>query len=263
MHRRKFLIGALSGSLLFLIKFPLLAKEKIVNPFRRIRPADDAWPSAAKWQLLNKEVKGNLLKVKSPIAACSNRPESQLYKNVFRQLHNPYYLGDEPALTQSSGWLDAWQSSPSVYAVAARTSDDIATAINFARAHNLRLVVKGGGHSYQGTSNCVDSLLVWTRHMHAIELHDDFVAAGCGEKQHGQPAATLQAGATWMQVYDAVCVKAGRYIQGGGCATVGVAGLIQSGGFGSFSKNFGLAAAALLEAEIVTAYGQQNEVSRK
>jgi FAD/FMN-containing dehydrogenase len=33
------------------------------------------------------------------------------------------------------------------------------------------------------------------------------------------------------------------------------AGLIQSGGFGSFSKNYGLAAAALLEAEIVTADG--------
>src|SRR5204862_5133216 len=35
----------------------------------------------------------------------------------------------------------------------------------------------------------------------------------------------------------------------------GVAGLIQSGGFGSFSKNYGLAAAALMEAEVVTADG--------
>ena len=38
------------------------------------------------------------------------------------------------------------------------------------------------------------------------------------------------------QVYDAVTTKAGRYVQGGGCLTVGVAGLVQSGGFGSFSK---------------------------
>src|SRR5207248_307561 len=36
---------------------------------------------------------------------------------------------------------------------------------------------------------------------------------------------------------------------------VGVAGLIQSGGFGSFSKTYGIAAASLLEAEIVTADG--------
>lgn len=59
-----------------------------------------------------------------------------------------------------------------------------------------------------------------------------------------------------MDVYNAVTTMAGRYVQGGGCATVGVAGLIQSGGFGSFSKNYGMAAAALLlEAEVVTADG--------
>jgi FAD/FMN-containing dehydrogenase len=44
-------------------------------------------------------------------------------------------------------------------------------------------------------------------------------------------------------------------VQGGGCTTVGVAGLMLSGGFGSFSKRYGLAAAGLLEAEVVTADG--------
>ena len=59
----------------------------------------------------------------------------------------------------------------------------------------------------------------------------------------------------WVDAYDAVTTKAGRYVQGGGCATVGVAGLVLGGGFGSFSKQYGLAAASLLEAEIVTADG--------
>ena len=44
-------------------------------------------------------------------------------------------------------------------------------------------------------------------------------------------------------------------MQGGGCTTVGVGGLLLGGGFGSFSKRYGLAAASLLEAEIVTADG--------
>jgi FAD/FMN-containing dehydrogenase len=44
-------------------------------------------------------------------------------------------------------------------------------------------------------------------------------------------------------------------VQGGGCTTVGVAGLVQGGGFGSFSKRFGTGAANLLEAEVVTADG--------
>jgi len=63
-------------------------------------------------------------------------------------------------------------------------------------------------------------------------------------------------GTIWLQAYDAVTTKTGVYVQGGGCTTVGVAGLIQSGGFGSFSKHYGTAAAGLLEAEVVTADGK-------
>jgi hypothetical protein len=89
--------------------------------------------------------------------------------------------------------------------------------------------------------------------MDKVEIHDGFVGQGCSSAP--QPAVSLGAGVIWLKAYAAV-TKAGRYVQGGGCCTVGVAGLIQSGGFGSFSKNFGLAAASLLEAEVVTADGQ-------
>ena len=170
-------------------------------------------------------------------------------------MKNPYYVGDQPALTQTSGWVDAWTSAPSAYAVAAEKTDDIVAAVNFAREHNLRLVVKGGGHSYQGTSNAADSLLIWTRAMDGIISHDAFIPRGCAGTVAPQPAVTVEAGAMWIQVYGEVTTRGGRYVQGGGCATVGVAGLVQSGGFGSFSKNYGLAAAGLLEAEVVTADG--------
>ena len=60
----------------------------------------------------------------------------------------------------------------------------------------------------------------------------------------------------WIDAYHAVTTLGGRYVQGGGCATVGVAGHVQSGGFGSWSKRYGTSAAGLLEAEIVTAEGK-------
>ncbi len=100
-----------------------------------------------------------------------------------------------------------------------------------------------------------DSLLVWTRAMNQVQLHDAFVGAGCAGKVEPVPAVSAGAGAMWIDLYHAVTTEAGRYVQGGGCTTVGVAGLIQSGGFGSFSKGFGSAAASLLEAEVVTADG--------
>ncbi|MBV8789514.1 MAG: FAD-dependent oxidoreductase, partial [Mycobacterium sp.] len=182
-------------------------------------------------------------------------PASPYCAQVFKELKNPYYLGDEVGLTQTLGWVGAWTSRPSAYAVAARTTADVVAAVNFARKHRLRLVVKGGGHSYQGTSNAADSLLIWTRQMNAVTQHDAFVGEGCAGRYPPQPAVTIGAGALWGHVYDAVTTKGGRYVQGGGCMTVGVAGLIQGGGFGSFSKAYGLAAAGLVEAEVVTADG--------
>ena len=224
-------------------------------PFRRVRPGDPSWPSAASWDRLNRQVDGQLIAVRSPLAGCGGAAPADACAELFRRLRNPYYLGDEVGLTQTLGWVDAWTSQPSAYAVAARRTADVVAAVNFARENKLRLVVKGGGHSYQGTSNAPDSLLIWTRRMNAITLHDAFVGTGCAGRAAPEPAVTVGAGAIWMPVYNEVTTKAGRYVQGGGCATVGVAGLVQSGGFGSFSKRYGLAAAGLLEAEIVTADG--------
>jgi len=222
---------------------------------RRVRPTDPEWPSPAQWDKLKQDVGGNLIKVQPLFAACAAEPQGPSCLEVLKNVRNPFYLGDQPAGTQVSGWLDAWRPAASVYAVAARSAADVAAAVNFARDNQLRLVVKGGGHSYQGTSNAPDSLLVWTRAMNAVAVHDGFVGKGCRGKQRPTPAVTVEAGAMWIDAYDAVTTRAGRYVQGGGCTTVGVAGLVQSGGFGSMSKGFGTAAAGLLEAEIVTADG--------
>jgi FAD/FMN-containing dehydrogenase len=226
-----------------------------IPPRRRARPGDPSWPSDADWGSLKGQVGGRLLRLESPLAACRTEPDGVACAEAVKLVKNSYWLGDQPALTQASGWLDAWTSAPSAFAVAAANTEDVVAAVNFARAHNLRVVVKGGGHSYHGASNSADSLLIWTRAMNAIVLHDEFLPQGCTGTIPRQPAVSIGAGAIWIQAYDAVTTRAGRYVQGGGCMTVGVAGLIGSGGFGSFSKGFGLAAAGLLEAEVVTADG--------
>ncbi|WP_211868442.1 FAD-binding protein [Neoroseomonas terrae] len=227
--------------------------------FRRVRPGEAGWPAEAEWSALDRAVGGRLRRLESPLAACAAAPDGAACAAVRSRLRNPFYLGDEPALTQTSGWAGAWRSAPSHLAVAARDASDVVAAVNFARRHRLRLVVKGGGHSYQGTSSAPDSLLVWTRAMQDVTLHDGFTAKGCVAPP--VPAVSIGAGAMWGRAYDAVTTRGGRYVQGGGCTTVGVAGLVQSGGFGSFSKAYGMAAASLLEAEIVTADGTLHVVN--
>ena len=222
----------------------------------RARPGDPRWPSEAAWGELRAQVGDAFGAVHSPLVACTQSASAPACSSIWKQLKNPYFIGDDPALTQTLGWVGAWTSQPSRYVVSARRTSDVVAAVDFARTHDLRLVVKGGAHSYQGTSNAPDSLLVWTRRMNAVALHDAFVPSGCEGRVAPSRAVSVGAGAIWAHVYDAVTTKGGGYVQGGGCMTVGVAGLVQSGGFGSFSKAYGTAAGSLLEAEVVTADGR-------
>ncbi|MBT9595036.1 MAG: FAD-binding oxidoreductase [Vitreoscilla sp.] len=262
MLRRRLLQGATA-----MMAWPMPALRVPANasprrsPVRRRRPADPGWPSAAQWQQLDKSVGGNLMAVQPMLAPCEVSAVSAACLAVTNHLRNPFFVGDQVAGTQVSGWLGAWVPAASAFAIRATSTADVVAGVNFARDHQLRLVVKGAGHSYQGTSNAADSLLIWTRAMNEVTLHDSFVPACCEGRVAPVEAVSAQAGALWIDLYHAVTTVRGRYVQGGGCADVGVAGLIQSGGFGSFSKGFGSAASSLLEAEIVTADGQVRTVN--
>jgi hypothetical protein len=245
-QRRRRVLGA--G--LALAVTSVLPRAQTQSASRYVQPDAQAWPDASQWAQLKEAVGGRLSQVTLPDLS---DPATQ------KLLTNPFYIGEQAGLTQNSGWLDAWQSSPSAYVVAAESAADVAAAIAFARRHNVRLVVKGGGHSYLGTSNAPGSLLIWTRPMNTITIQDAFSPQGASVAP--VPAVSVGAGCIWLDVYQAVTSGGGRYVQGGGCATVGVAGLVQGGGFGSFSKRFGLAASSLLEAEIVTADGKTRVVN--
>jgi FAD/FMN-containing dehydrogenase len=225
----------------------------------RVRPGDPAWPAAQAWEALSRAVGGNVVRPTTIWQSCAQAATTSDCRARLEEARNPIALGDDPGGTQISGWLDAWTPHASAYAVAARSTADVVAAIRFVRQHNLRLVVKGGGHSYLGGSNAADSVLIWTRAMNRIELHDAFVPLGTSMPPTS--AVTVEAGCMWIDVCTAVTTQAGRYVQGGGCTTVGVAGLVQGGGFGSFSKRYGLAAASLLQAEIVTADGMARTVN--
>jgi FAD/FMN-containing dehydrogenase len=254
VNKRNFVRFGAAIPLLSMLPRRLLARTAASSlTMRRVRPGDPGWPTAASWQKLNDAVGGNLLQVQPLFGGCEKDPQGAACQDALKHIGNPFYIGDQPGGTEVSGWLDAWTPAPSAYALAARNAQDVARGVNFARENKLRLVVKGGGHSYLGTSNAPDSLLIWTRRMNKVTLHDRFVAQGC--KSVPMPAVTAETGAMWIDMYHAVTTQAGRYVQGGGCASVNVGGLIQSGGFGSFSKGFGTAASGLLEAEVVTADG--------
>src|SRR5215470_1514748 len=210
---------------------------------------------AANWQALRDQVGERLIQVQSPLAACRADGAGTACGAALQSLKNPFFNEDEPGATQTTGWLDAWAASVSPYAVAAESAQDIVAAVKFARENRIRLVIKGTGHDYLGRSNAQDSLLVWTHRMRNVTTHDAFRIAGGPANDPGVPAISVGAGTRWLEAYVAA-TAAGRYVQGGGCTSVGAAGgFTQGGGFGSFSKRYGTGAAGVLEVEVVTADG--------
>jgi FAD/FMN-containing dehydrogenase len=210
----------------------------------------------ARWKALDAAGRRRAARPRAAVRPCLAAASAPACAERFRSASNPYVLSDDPALTQTFGWVDAWTARASAYAVAARRTADVVAAVDFARSHRLRLVVKGGGHKLPGHVERADSLLVWTRRMAAVTLHDAFVAAGlrrprrAGARGLGRRRRALVAGLRRGDDRRAAATS-----RAAAACRSGVAGLVQSGGFGSFSKAWGLASGSLLEAEVVTADG--------
>jgi len=210
-------------------------------------------PGRGAWAALEQQLQGRLLTPQLPWRNANAA--------VLKQLRNPFWIQAQPEGLQSTGWLGGWTAVASTRAIAAESAADLAAGVRFARQHRLRLVVKGAGHDYLGRNCAPDSLLLWTQPMQGITVQEAFVPQGAPAGTAPVQAITVQAGVRWLDVY-AAATAAGRYVQGGGCTSVGACGgFILGSGFGSFSKRYGSGAAGLLEAEVVTADGQIRRVN--
>jgi len=124
---------------------------------------------------------------------------------------------------------------------------DVEAIVRWAVAHDVRLGVRSGGHSYAGLSSTT-GLLVDLSRLSSVTV------AGNGR-------ASIGAGATLGSVYARLWAAGRRTIPAGSCPTVGVAGLTLGGGHGFVARAFGLACDSLREVRIVTADGHAHDVS--
>src|SRR6266481_1503955 len=97
MNRRAFLRAIGMASLIPILPRRLFAGTNL----SRRRPSDPAWPSASAWKQLNEAVGGNLIPVDFPLSILKTDPDGAAAKSLLENLKNPYYIGDEPGLTQT------------------------------------------------------------------------------------------------------------------------------------------------------------------
>ena len=120
---------------------------------------------------------------------------------------------------------------------------DVIDAVKFARAHDLLVAVRGGGHSVAGNSICEGGLMIDLSQMNGV--HVDRKAR----------TVRAQGGATWGAV-DREAQAFGLATPGGVVSTTGVAGLTLNGGIGWLRNKYGLSCDNLISAEVVTADGE-------
>src|ERR1700730_6613841 len=104
MQRRTFL-RTLAASVIqfgFCTCFPVRAAVKHFVA-RRVRPSDLLWPSATSWEKLKRNVGGNLIEVQPMFGACEPEPNGLSCLDALKNIHNPYWVGDQPAGTEVSG----------------------------------------------------------------------------------------------------------------------------------------------------------------
>jgi FAD binding domain/Berberine and berberine like len=125
---------------------------------------------------------------------------------------------------------------------------DVARTIAFARAHDLPLAVRGGGHNGAGLGTCNGGVVIDLSPLKRIQVdpqaHTVRVSGGC----------------TWGEV-DAATGKYGLATPSGIISTTGVGGLTLGGGLGHLTRKCGLAIDNLLETELVLASGEPVRVN--
>ncbi len=138
---------------------------------------------------------------------------------------------------------------PALIARCANAGDVIA-AVAFARAQNLLVAIRGGGHNGPGLGVCDDGLVIDLGAMKGVRV---------------DPTARtvrVEGGATWADV-DHATHAFGMATPSGIISTTGVGGLTLGGGIGHLTRKCGLSIDNLLEVDMVLADGRFVTASEK
>ncbi|RAL17614.1 FAD binding domain protein [Aspergillus homomorphus CBS 101889] len=257
------MIGQLSSFLASLL--PLAAAS--VNSSCRCFPGDTCWPSTQEWNRFNATVGGKLVATVPAASVCHHNSTFLPYNakacEELLAVWDQTATHDETSYSPMAPWFANFSCDPYLpnthctiiplvqYAVNASSAQDYQATINFAQAHNIRMVIRNTGHDYLGKSTGAGALGLWTHYLKDIEVIHFYRS-----KDYSGPAIKVGAGVQVLEALDAAHAQ-GYAAVGGNCQSVGFAGgYSQGGGHGQLVSMHGLAADQVLEWEVITATGE-------
>jgi FAD/FMN-containing dehydrogenase len=147
-----------------------------------------------------------------------------------------------PTFDEARAVQDFTNTSCPLAIVRATHARDVATAVSFARQHELLLTVRSGGHSLSGHSMADNALVIDLSGMNRFSIEPQ------------SRVARVQPGVTSGD-FAGPASKLGLALTTGDTSSVGFGGLATGGGIGYMVRKHGLTIDHLLSAQVVTADG--------
>ncbi len=141
----------------------------------------------------------------------------------------------------------SFDKRPSLIAQPA-SAEDVQAVVNFARANNVLVAVKCGGHSHSGQSTCDRGLQIDLSKFRGVRLDPKARRASVS-------------GGTLLGQVDYESMAHGLVAPLGTVSHTGVGGLTLGGGFGRLARKFGMAIDNLESIDVVTADGKLRHTS--
>ncbi|KXH29855.1 FAD-dependent monooxygenase [Colletotrichum nymphaeae SA-01] len=232
-------------------------------------PYDTTWPSDSDWTALNQSVGGALIKTRPVASSCyDGNPFSSTLTcdTVDDGWSSSAFHAGLPESIDYPFWANNSCVPPSDYAyrndgcklgglpefiLNATTAEQVATAVRWASARNIRIIAKGTGHDLNGRSSGAYSLSIWIHQLRSIKLDSQWLRPSTNKTEN---VAILGSGNNWGRAMEATAAI-GRILVSGQVKTVGLGGFIGGGGHGPLSSHYGLAADQVLQATVVTTAG--------
>jgi FAD/FMN-containing dehydrogenase len=144
------------------------------------------------------------------------------------------------ALRRAISWNELTPARYPRLILEAKAEQDVVEAVRFARAHRMKIAVRGGGHNWVGFSLLDDSLLIDLGDLREISIDPQV------------RTATVQPGVRGRELNDRLA-EHNLAFPIGHCPTVSLSGFLLNGGQGWNSGTWGVACFSIEAAKVVTA----------
>ncbi len=166
----------------------------------------------------------------------------QFENNALSDIQGQVICREDPEYDEVRALYNAMIDKRPHWIVKCSNTDEVISAVTFARENDILLAIRSGGHNGPGLGSCDDGMVIDLSPMKRIDID---VAA---------KTVRVQPGCSQGEV-DRAASKHGLAVPAGIVSSTGISGLTLGGGHGYLSRQHGLTIDNLIEAEVVLADG--------